>query len=90
LLYDKLSVSDPSGSIDFKELTNCEQKNLISVIIRDECKRDSLFFSNPFLTNFFNEVSGEVIKKNQQVIRDKYSLEKYGESLNGIYQRLAG
>ncbi len=90
LLYDKLLVSDPSGNIDFKELTICEQKNLIQEIIHDECKRDSLFISNPFLTNFLDEISEEVIKKNRQVIQEKYSLEKYGERLNEIYQRLIG
>jgi glycosyltransferase involved in cell wall biosynthesis len=90
LLYDQFVVSYRSVKTDFKDLNISQQQDLIHEIIINNKKEKELFTLNSFLQEFLRPVSPDLIRKNQQIILSKYSLENYGHQLYAIYKKLSG
>lgn len=86
LLYDALYVNNNGEIADFKDLTVKEQKEFI-VLAKNQNVKDEIFSLNPNLNNFLNVISDDLISNNKSIIQKYYSLEKFGERLNGIYKR---
>jgi glycosyltransferase involved in cell wall biosynthesis len=88
-LYSSLLVETRDGIRDFKDLEQEEQEDVIvKVITRPEMKR-KVFYDNPALSNFLDDISPGIIAENQEVIRKKFSTERYGKELYGIYQKVS-
>ena len=83
-LYTEISV--PGSGEDFSDLPADKQKQLISKANSSEGFRKEFREINPGLDDLLKDVSDNVIKKNINIIRKKYSLEKYGERLLRIYK----
>jgi glycosyltransferase involved in cell wall biosynthesis len=90
LLYDRFIVSFRKERIDFKDLDPMQQQQVIQEILLQPGKLTEVIALNPFLRDFLKPVEAEIILHNQQVIREKYSLESYGQQLHGIYKKLSG
>ncbi len=90
LLYDRFVVNFRSAITDFKDLDISQQQQLIHEVVKDKTKQKELFELNSFLNDFLKPVNQEIIRKNQQIILSKYSLENYGQQLYAIYKKLSG
>lgn len=88
VLYKKLVVPF-KGSIS--ELHNLNIEDQLGIIERSINSSDfisQIFANNPFLLNFLKDIKSTTVEKNKAVILEDYSLEKYGDRLNGIYQKI--
>lgn len=88
-LYDKLLVPGTVEKADFKELSSEIQENFISAVLKNKQIKDEVFRLNPFLEKLLEPVSGELIRKNQKIIRQDFSIEAYGQQLFGIYSKIS-
>jgi glycosyltransferase involved in cell wall biosynthesis len=82
-LYDRISIGDDT---DFKDLDMQGQMEIIKEARSGEQDRLTLIEDNPGLDRLLDPVPESTIMLNQEVIREKYSLKKYGERLNAIYR----
>ena len=73
-LYKGIEV--PGKHTDFKDLTDQEQRKLISSLLQNKDKRELV---NP-----------EVVDNNRSVILTKYSLGNYANKLHAIYESYTG
>jgi len=90
LLYDRFIVSFKREKTDFKDLGREQQQQLIQdVLLQPDKAREVLAF-NLFLKDFLKPVKQDIIQHNQRVIQERYSVERYGQQLHGIYQKLSG
>lgn len=87
--YSTLNVQTKNEVIDFKDMSIKEQKEFIIQIKNDKESVQKVFTLNPFLKNFIKPVSTELILKNEIRIKEKFSIERYAERLEGIYNRFA-
>lgn len=87
LLYDKLVVNDNKN---LHEFDMNEQMQVISAIVSSELNKNEILKNNPYLLDLLNHVNNTLIKKNNRVILDTYSLENYGLKLYGLYRRITG
>lgn len=85
MLYDNLMVKGKKGATDFKEINIAEQKELIIKLKTISSFKAETEKENPFLNFFLMTCSPEIIKRNKEIIKEKYSLEKYAERLERIY-----
>ena len=90
LLYDRFIVSFNGEKTDFKDLDQKQQQQIIQDVLHIPGKGKEIAEFNPFLNDFLNPVKQDIIRNNQQVIRERYSLESYGQQLHGIYKKLLG
>lgn len=90
LLYDRFVVNFRSDKTDFKDIDISQQQQLIRELIVNKTKKKELYHLNSFLNDFLKPVNQEIIRKNQELIISKYSLENYGNQLYAIYKKLSG
>jgi glycosyltransferase involved in cell wall biosynthesis len=88
LLYDRFIVSFKGEKKDFKDLDQQQQQQVIQEIITLPAREDEIRVLNPFLEDFLKPADRDIIRNNQQVIREKYSPESYGLQVYGIYKKL--
>lgn len=86
-LYDAIYVNNEGDITDFKDLSADKQKQVI-LKISDKVYKEEFFTLNPNLKNIFNVISDDIITRNKNLIINHYSLEKFGERLYGIYQKI--
>lgn len=84
-----LSLTDQKN-IDFGMLDEDFQQQVISRILASPGDRQRLVKENPFLRNFEDTVSPEMIHRNAQVIHENFSERVCGEQLLAAYRRAAG
>lgn len=89
LLYDKLDVKINGTIHDFGEIDPQKQQNFIHRIRNDRSEKKKIRNMNPGLKIMFDKVTDDLIQKNQETIKAKYSLENYASRLDGIYGKLA-
>ena len=70
------------------ELSQQEQEEFIYEIQTGIGARQELFHNNPFLSNFLYEIPADIIKANQHIIRQRFSIEAYGKEISGIYRKI--
>ena len=87
-LYNQITVMWNNKQIDFKDLRINEQMDVILGIKNNEHVKDEFLRLNPFLETLFDTFPSEITVNNKRVLEKEYSLEKYGEKLNGIYQKI--
>jgi glycosyltransferase involved in cell wall biosynthesis len=90
LLYDKLMVRMNSEIIDFKKLSPNDQMLFIKDVNDNPEKGEAVFKLNPRLRNFLQDIPGNIITHNKNIITETFSSRRYGEKLNGIYKALTG
>ncbi|MBN1414840.1 MAG: glycosyltransferase family 4 protein [Bacteroidales bacterium] len=90
LLYDRFIVTFNGEKTDFSDLEQKHQQRIIKDVLLRPDKGKEIIACNPFLCGFLNPVGQDLIRNNQQVIRERYSLERYGQQLHGIYKKLSG
>jgi glycosyltransferase involved in cell wall biosynthesis len=89
-LYKSIMVETQAGIIDFKDLELELQENYITSVHKQQAERHKLFQANPFLNTFLMDIPVEITRNNQQIINDHFTVEKYGERLLAIYNRISG
>jgi glycosyltransferase involved in cell wall biosynthesis len=90
LLYEQLVVSFNGKETDFANLDETSKMDLIAGTISDHKSKDIILQKNISLKRIKVSLPKDIINKNKQIIKNKYSLEKYGERLHGIYEKLSG
>jgi glycosyltransferase involved in cell wall biosynthesis len=88
-LYSTILVETTSGRHDFKDLSQNDQEKLIQAVTNDPELKLNLFRNNPFLSKLLDDISPEIIRRNQQVIKEKFSIEEYGKKLLAIYKEVS-
>jgi glycosyltransferase involved in cell wall biosynthesis len=88
-LYSNLLVETTKGIIDFKDIGQDDQKIIIKTVIHQQESRLKLFRNNPFLMSLLDDISPETIIKNQQLIKNRFSIEEYGKELLAIYREVS-
>ncbi len=88
-LYDRILVKSGRRVIDFKDAHREEQADIIQSVVQKNPARNELISLNPFLASFLSDVDDNVIRKNRQVISDRFSIEAYGKELLGIYREVS-
>ncbi len=87
-LYDKIIFPDYPD--DFKNLPMKIQMQAISEVVAGNIKKEQIFEQNPVLDSLFKKVPAEKIEQNISIIRNNYSLEKYGIKLQNRYKKMVG
>lgn len=85
-LYDRLLVPSGKEPIDFCDLAEEKQREVIANTIKDSGIAQAIFSLNPNLKSMLNGCDENLIKQNKRVIENRYSLERYGHELAEIYQ----
>ncbi len=87
-LYDKIIV--PGQSEDFKNLDMQSQMKIIADLLSGKIKKEQVFEQNPVLSSLFKKVPEQLIRQNKSIIKNNYSLEKYGIKLQDRYKKMVG
>jgi glycosyltransferase involved in cell wall biosynthesis len=87
-LYDEFFVNCTGEIKDFKDFSIDLQKQIIKDALESKQYSDELLEMNPTLKELLAEIPTEIIEHNKRIISETYSLEKFGERLYGIYQRI--
>jgi len=89
-LYEKLLVKDESRWRDLAEIGFEKQREIIGKIIESKELTDITFVKNPNLKGLFQDIDRDIIIKNQNIIKEKFSLKSYGERLEKTYGTIDG
>ncbi|MFW5831434.1 MAG: hypothetical protein ACOCVA_04235, partial [Prolixibacteraceae bacterium] len=87
-LYDKIII--PGQSEDFKNLNMQLQMKIIADLSSGKIKKEQVFEQNPVLSSLFKKVPEQVSSQNKTIIKNNYSLEKYGIKLQNRYKKMVG
>jgi glycosyltransferase involved in cell wall biosynthesis len=88
-LYKNILVETKEGVVDFKDVKQHTQAEIIKSVIQETETRLKIFSLNPFLTTFLDDIPVDIVRKNQQVIVKRFSIEEYGKELFGIYREVS-
>ncbi|MFO7371304.1 MAG: glycosyltransferase family 4 protein [Bacteroidales bacterium] len=88
-LYDHILVKSGGKVVDFGDVNHEEQAELIQSVTQENSAKEAMISQNPFLASLFSDVTDSIIRENQQVISDSYSIEAYGKELLGIYREIS-
>jgi len=88
-LYKKILVETTEGLIDFKDFKPDEQESIIKAVINQPESTRKLFRNNPLLMRLLDDIPAEIILKNQQVVKKRFSIEEYGKELLAIYREIS-
>lgn len=86
-LYDAIVVDERQG--DFKDFDPEQQENFIAGIMKNPEKKLKLLNDNPFIKSFLEYIPGEIIKKNRDIVLERFSINQYGKELLGIYSEIS-
>ena len=87
-LYDEITV--PGQSEDFKNLDMHSQMEIIDDVLSGKIKKEQVYEQNPVLSALFKNVPEQVSRQNKSIIKNNYSLEKYGIKLQNRYKEMVG
>jgi glycosyltransferase involved in cell wall biosynthesis len=85
-LYSGITVKSGTQVKDFKDFTSGEQEEIIKEVLLNTSSRSRILRDNPFLGSLLDDIPAEMILENQVVVKNEFSLEKYGEKLLAIYR----
>ena len=88
-LYKGIFVNKGGRVIDFKDLTQQDQESLIMRIRAGSETKQELIQHNPFMSNWLDIVQESIITSNQQIIRQRFSIEEYGKEISGVYRKVS-
>lgn len=90
LLYRSLDIIREGSVSDFGYLSMQDQMHYIYDLKRNPEIEKELYEYNSFLKNLLNSISDTLVNQNKTTILQEYSLNKYGQRLERIYQKLTG
>ena len=90
LLYNEIKIDYNNKQTDFASLDANAQREVIKECLQNKNYAIKVMDLNPFIANLLNNISPDIIQKNKSIIKEEFSIEKYGTKLNGIYQKLIG
>jgi glycosyltransferase involved in cell wall biosynthesis len=88
-LYNSILIETPTGKCDFKDLEPMNQEEIIAKVMSRQSYRLKVFHDNPWLFNFLDDFSSDIIQYNQNIIELKFSVEEYGRKLLAIYNEIS-
>jgi glycosyltransferase involved in cell wall biosynthesis len=88
-LYSGILVETAEGLVDFKDFKPDEQECVIKAVINQHESKLKLYRDNPFLIGLLDDIPVEIILRNQQVIKKRFSIEEYGKELLAIYREIS-
>ena len=88
LLYNKFTIEFEGQQRDFKDLPAEQQREFISLTLRNDEIKKSIISTNYFLQDIFNTISLDTINKNKEIIKTEFSHEKYANKLYAIYREI--
>ena len=86
-LYNRLLVHHHHASDDFKNFDDDIQREIIKETLQNPVIKKQLFENNPVLEKLNQAIPQSVIDNNKTIIKNNYSIQKYGELLSNAYQR---
>jgi glycosyltransferase involved in cell wall biosynthesis len=89
-LYTCLMIQPPAMGKDFKDLGVNEQMQVILQVLHNREYREGLLQHNSFLKGFLDKVPLHIVRKNETIIKKRFSVEQYGKRLLAIYQEISG
>jgi glycosyltransferase involved in cell wall biosynthesis len=90
LLYDRFIVTFRGEKVDFGDLDQEKQQEVIEEIMTRPSRIRELKAFNPFLEELLKPVLPDIVSHNRNIIRNRYSIENYGHQLHEIYTKLSG
>lgn len=88
-LYERILIETDNGMEDFKDLDSDKQESVITDVLLHKSSGLKLFRDNPFLGDLLYDFPAETVLKNQKIVIDEFSLEKYGKELLTIYSEIS-
>lgn len=88
-LYEHILIETPDSTMDFKDLSQQDQEMVIAKVINNHEFKLILINNNPFLKSLFDDIPDEIMLRNQQVIKKRFSTEDYGKELFAIYKAVS-
>jgi glycosyltransferase involved in cell wall biosynthesis len=86
-LYGSIIVNE--RDTDFKDFDPDQQENFIAGIMKSPEKKLKLLNDNPFIESFLDYIPGEIIRKNRDIVLERFSINQYGKELLGIYSEIS-
>ena len=90
-LYEALDYKIDGGVVDFADLDELLQQEIIQQAVESQRKRNAILQANRWLENALNVDAGsaaEAIEENAQAIGQNYSLEMIGNELLSLYDQI--
>lgn len=87
-LYNEIKV--PGYDSDFKNLEMETQMKIISDLKKKKIDEATFFKQNPSLKSLFNKVDDKIMDDNFTIIKNRYSIKKYGIKLQKRYKEMVG
>jgi glycosyltransferase involved in cell wall biosynthesis len=88
-LYSNILVEANENIVDFKDLGQHDQETIIKSVINQPELKQKLYYDNPFLITLLDDFPPEIILRNQQIIKKRFSIEDYGKELLAIYKEIS-
>jgi len=88
-LYKKLIVEYNEKKCDFAMLAMEEQMSVIGSTLESEATREKILQQNAFLQNLLQQPPADLIEKNRNLLKTKFSISAYGKRLFAIYDATA-
>lgn len=88
-LYKSVNIETSAGKADFKDLEPDMQQEVVRRVKNDPAFRVKLLNDNPVLATLFNVFPADVIQRNQNIIKSRFSVEHYGKRLLEIYRTIS-
>jgi glycosyltransferase involved in cell wall biosynthesis len=89
MLYDKILVETHGEEKDFGSLTQEEQMELLTEVVKKDELKKKITSRNPDLKKVFQQVPDDIKDHNKKVISEQYSLKSYSKKLYDIYKQMA-
>ena len=89
-IYERLIVTWNEKTNDFPYFPVKTQMEIIKKLLNDRKMRDEFLSSTGIENILFAPVTEDTIMHNKEIIRENYSIEKYGNKLERIYRKLSG
>lgn len=88
-LYQSIWVVSKDGLKDFKDIGQEEQLTIIKSVIHEPQARLNIMINNPIIAALLEDIPADLIQRNQEVIKERFSIEKYGKELHAIYKEIS-
>ena len=89
LLYKKLKVPYKNSVKDFPELVLHEKMHMLSELNKNASFKEKILSINPFLNHLLDQAAPDIIKKNYNTVKEKFSIKSYGRKLYEIYKEFS-
>jgi glycosyltransferase involved in cell wall biosynthesis len=88
-LYANILVDATKDRVDFKDIRQDEQERVIKAVINNPDAKLKLYRNNLFLSTLLDDIPPDITRRNQRIIKKKFSIEEYGKELLALYREVS-